>query len=313
VAFTVLFVGAALVGNVSQGVWNGLVLHRQMGIIGASGAVSGILGAFLVRLYRARVRMAWWVFAPLLAYTRAGRTDVPVIFALVLWVLLQVVRGLLQMETGTASVAHVTHISGFLFGVLFVALTGGVRRGREESHRISARRALRRGDFYAARDALARYVEARPDDAEGRVELARSCVQTGDAGAATRRYREAILTFLDGGRRGEAEDVFEEAIRGYPGFVLPADRLLDIAFGLERNLKSRSALHAYELFAAHYPDHPEAPFALLRAANLHASTFARPGPARGCYERLVEAYPHDAWADFAREQMRVLVGTGRQL
>lgn len=304
--FTLLFLGAAVVGNVSQGVWNGMVLHRQLGIIGASGAISGILGAFLVRLYRVRVRIAWWVYAPLLAYTKAGHTDVPVIFALVLWVLMQIVRGLVQLQSGSAGVAHVTHISGFLFGILFVALTGGIRRGREESYRVTARRALRRGDFLGARDALSHYVEARPNDTGGLVDLARSCVQTGDMSAAQRFYRDAIERLLDAGCRGEAESYFEEALRGFPAFALPAERMLDLAFGLERNLKSQSAVKAYEAFATRYPDHVEAPFALLRAANLHVATFADPGRARRCYERLVHAYPADAWVDFAREQMRVL-------
>ncbi len=307
--FALLYGGAAVFGNVAQGVWNGLVLHTGAGIIGASGAVSGVLGAYLVRLPRTRIRVAWWVFTPLLAWTRAGRSEVPAVFAVALWVLLQAVRGALQTQGAAANVAHITHLAGFAFGAAFVALGGGWRAGREEALWMRARRALRGGDAMAALDALSEYSRRRPDDGAARAALARVRAQVGDRLGALAAYAEAIDRLLDAGRRGEAEAVYAEACRADGTFALSPERHLDLAFGLERNLKPEDALRAYETFAARYPDHPEAPFALLRAANLHAGTFARPGRAGACYRRLVQAYPGDAWADFAREQVRRL-GTG---
>ncbi len=307
--FALLYAGAAVFGNVAQGVWNGLVLHTGAGIIGASGAVSGVLGAYLVRLPRTRIRVAWWVFTPLLAWTRAGRSEIPAVFAVGLWVLLQAVRGALQTQGAAVNVAHVTHLAGFAFGAAFVALGGGWRAGREEALRMRARRALRRGDALGALDAIEEYSRRRPDDGAARAALGRARAQAGDAVGATAAYAEAIGLLLDAGRRGEAEAVYAEARRADPGFVLPPERHLDLAFGLERNLKPDDALRAYESFAARYPRHPEAPFALLRAANLHAGAFARPDRAAACYARLVQDYPDDQWVDFAREQMRRL-GTG---
>ena len=43
------------------------------------------------------------------------------------------------------------------------------------------------------------------------------------------------------------------------------------------------------------------------AANLHANSFADSTRARRCYEILIERYPEDDWADFAREQVRMMV------
>jgi TolA-binding protein len=87
--------------------------------------------------------------------------------------------------------------------------------------------------------------------------------------------------------------------------VLPAEAQLDLCFGLERSLKPDLALTAYEAFMRFYPDHAEAPFALLRVANL----LARRGEserARACYESHVQRYPDDPWVDFAREHARRL-------
>jgi membrane associated rhomboid family serine protease len=304
--FALVFLGSAFVGNVVQGAYNIHVLGIGSGIIGASGAVSGVLGAFLVRLYRAQVRIAYWVFMPLLAYTRGGRVDVPVVFALALWVLLQVSRSLLQFEGASANVAHMTHLAGFAFGIALVVATGGWRSGRIESHWIKARGYLRRGETFGAQDELSHFVARRPDDGDAHAALARVMVQTGDHVGAMANYMKACELLLRQGRRGRAEDVYQEALRGFPDFTLSPEPHLELAFGLERNLKLDVALTAYELFARRNRRHPEAPFALLRAANLHLRERGEPEEARRCYQALIERYPEDAWVDFAREQVRLL-------
>jgi membrane associated rhomboid family serine protease/Tfp pilus assembly protein PilF len=303
--FALMFVGSTVVGNLAQGWYNLHVLETGAGIIGASGAVSGIMGAFLVRLRHHHVRVAYWVFAPLLATNRAGTAQIHVVFALALWVLIQVVRGLVQLEGSGANVAYVTHLAGFGFGVVAVILTGGWERGRVDGHLVKARRYLRRGEFYGAQDELANYAAARPDDGAAHAALARARVQCSDRDGARESYREACECLLRAGRRGEAERTFQEAARSFPDFTLAAESHLDLCYGLERNLKPTVALCAYEGFARVYRDHAEASFALLRAANLHAKQgdLAR---AKRCYEQIVALYPNDDWVDFAAEHARRL-------
>jgi membrane associated rhomboid family serine protease len=305
-AFSFLFLGSSLVGNLAQGWYNIHILHVHAGIIGASGAVSGILGAFLVRFYLSRVKIAYWVFLPLQAYVRAGRVEVPIVFALILWMILQVARGLVQYGGGAANVAYVTHIVGFLVGILYTLLTGGWREARAEAHRMRARRYLKRGEYFGAQDELARYVAGRPDEGEPHAELARVQVLTGDDLGARANYLKACEILLHSNDRAGCEAVFEQAVRGYPDFVLTSEPHLDLAFGLERNLKHKLALTAYENFARRYPRHRDASFTVLRAANLYAKTFGDTTRARQCYETFVDLYPDDVWLDFAREQLRVL-------
>jgi membrane associated rhomboid family serine protease len=305
--YAAVFLGSAFVGNLAQGWYNYNVLEiPPVGIIGASGAVSGVMGAFMVRLYVARVRIAYWVFMPLQGYTRGGRVEVPVVFALALWVLLQVSRGLVQLEGASSNVAYVTHIAGFGFGIALMLVSGAWKAGRVEAHRIKSRRCLLRGDSYGAQDELSHYVALRPDDGEAHADLARVLVQTGDDVGAQANYLKACEMLMRSNRRGLAEDVFQEAVRGYPGFSLSAEPQLDMAFGLERDLKPEAALNAYEGFYRRFPAHAEAPFALLRAANICSRAMNDRERALSCYERLIATYPQDDWVDFAREQVRVM-------
>ena len=309
--FAALYIGSAVVGNVAQGWYNEHVLQiPPTGIIGASGAVSGILGAFMVRLYVARVRIAYWVFMPLQGYTRGGRVDVPVLVALALWVLIQVSRGLVQLEGASSNVAYVTHIAGFLFGITLMLVTGGRVLGRIEAYRLRARRSLRKGDAFAAREQLEHLVALRPEDGEAHADLARTQVQTGDNLGAQANYLKACEMLLRSNQRGMAEEVYQEAVRGYPGFGLSAEPQLDLAFGLERNLKHDAALTAYTGFCRRFPRHEEAPFALLRAANIYARSLEDRERAIDCYRQLIDQYPDDDWVEFAREQARQLALPG---
>jgi tetratricopeptide (TPR) repeat protein len=127
----------------------------------------------------------------------------------------------------------------------------------------------------------------------------------GDRAGARDAYLRACMCFLEAGRRGRAEELYIEALRAFDDFVLPADVQLDLAFGLERNLKPHVALKAYESFVRVHGDHTEAAFALLRVANL----YARQGHldrARFAYEQIVALYPASEWNEFAVEHARRL-------
>lgn len=305
-AMALVFIGATVVGNVLQGWYNLHLLHTTAGIIGASGGVSGVLGAFLVRMRHHRVRVAYWVFAPLLATNKVGRSELHAVAAIGLWVLIQVVRGLVQLEGAAANVAYVTHVAGFFFGVVVALSLGGWEKGRVEGYLLRAKRCQRRGDGYGAQDELEHYAAARVHDGEAHLELARSRAQNSDRAGAHDSYARACECFLAAGRRGEAERTYVEATRSITRFVLAPERQLDLCYGLERNLKPDAALRAYEDFVSAYSDHPEAAFALLRAANLYSKRgdIAR---ARECYLAIPVRYPHDTWAEFAAEHARRLM------
>jgi rhomboid family protein len=92
----------------------------QVPAVGASGAISGVLGGYLVLFPGNRVRVL----------TRGGIAHVPAIVVLGFWILIQLFNGIGSMAatTETSGVAYMAHIGGFVAGLVLVKLM--VSRGR---------------------------------------------------------------------------------------------------------------------------------------------------------------------------------------
>jgi membrane associated rhomboid family serine protease len=91
--------------------------------VGASGAISGVLGAYLVLFPRNQVRVL----------TRGGIMSVPAIVVLGLWIVIQAISGIGSManttETGGGGVAYMAHIGGFVAGLILAnIMTSGRQR-----------------------------------------------------------------------------------------------------------------------------------------------------------------------------------------
>ncbi|MBO9541814.1 rhomboid family intramembrane serine protease [bacterium] len=87
--------------------------------LGASGAIAGVLGAYMVLYPRAQVL----TLLPLGLLSTTFR--VPALFYLLLWFGLQAVQGVVSLETGradTGGVAWWAHVGGFILGILVGAL-----------------------------------------------------------------------------------------------------------------------------------------------------------------------------------------------
>jgi len=86
--------------------------------IGASGAIAGVMGAYLVMFPRARIA----VFMPLFFFL--GAPYIPAAALIGIWFLMQLFTGVasLGQAAGDSGVAWWAHVGGFLAGLLLVSL-----------------------------------------------------------------------------------------------------------------------------------------------------------------------------------------------
>jgi membrane associated rhomboid family serine protease len=95
--------------------------------IGASGAISGVLGAYLVMFPRARVL----TLIPFFYFFRVA--ELPALLVLGLWFVMQLFSGTYSLgvaDTQSAGVAWWAHIGGFVAGMVLGGLFGKRRRRR---------------------------------------------------------------------------------------------------------------------------------------------------------------------------------------
>ena len=92
--------------------------------IGASGAIAGVMGAFLI-LYP-RVRIVTLIFIIIFV----TQLDVPAAFMLIYWFALQLLSGLgsLSSVSQAQGIAWFAHVGGFLAGILLVRVFQGTHR-----------------------------------------------------------------------------------------------------------------------------------------------------------------------------------------
>jgi len=204
---------------IAVGIVSGLMFclhypHSTSALIGASGAIAGVMGAFLIYFWKTRIRFAFFLG---ILYT--GTFKAPA------WVMLPLWAGLELMNAGTmdkitggrgGGVAHWAHVWGFVFGFCIAGLlklTGFVDKRiapaleQETSLRNPGLEAyeeglkhLDKGRFPEARDCFVKALRAHPEDLDILEYLELATRSTGEPEVYREYAARAMETHL---RRGD--------------------------------------------------------------------------------------------------------------
>ncbi|RKX65818.1 hypothetical protein DRP44_05495 [candidate division TA06 bacterium] len=121
----IVFILLYIIGGIfSSLIYAGMSTNKGIPLIGASGAISVIMGAFMIRHFKTRIR--YFYFILLIFYPIWGTINIPAYVALPLWFIEQIF-GASMSAHANGGVAYWAHISGFLFGVvagLIIRFTG---------------------------------------------------------------------------------------------------------------------------------------------------------------------------------------------
>jgi membrane associated rhomboid family serine protease len=255
---------------------------------GASGAISGVMGAFLVRFGTRRLTLvnipSLWL--PVLRVTVSAPACVFLLLSFALDV-----RGAML---GIRGVGWWAHIGGFVFGVLFAGVlrlsrieqrfinprieAGLTLRAHPAVERSSALRA--KGLRQAARRAVESALVEQPRNPDVLREAYDAAVA---AGALDRAGTHATRLVALPGRRTGPEDLketllFIEEVRATFGAALPARFCFAAGDSLERQRQPGEALRLYEEPRCH-PEVPVARRAAARGALLRGTVMGPTGAA----------------------------------
>jgi membrane associated rhomboid family serine protease len=267
--FSAFFLGA--------GVFSGLFFTQLssadgMPLVGASGAISGVLGAFFVRLWSTRIRFWYWIF-----FRASGTFSAPAYAMLPLWFANELLQAWLARAFGIdGGVAYEAHIGGFLFG-LAVALafkfTGfdekldadiddavTARGNQAVAEALALREA---GDLSGALKKLSLEVRKHPGDSDAVEAYWDACVAKGAAGDAAHAVLALTQRELAANQGARAAQRFSEVIGALPGYGFDPALVARMVPHL-REHDPRSALDALRWLAQ--PQRPAlAPTLALRA------------------------------------------------
>jgi tetratricopeptide (TPR) repeat protein len=266
--------------------------------IGASGAVAGLMGAFLARFPRMRIQMMCFIDLGLFRFCR--------FWIRAYWVL--PVWALLEINCGTGprdDIGHWAHVGGFLFGgIAAVALRySGVEHKANkaieekiawtpEPEISQANVLMEQGKLPEAAATLNEYLATNPDSLAAWNLLRAVHWRTSNIPA----YRQATCKLCDLHVRARE---YETGWQDYEDFVnaggerIPPDVWLDLCRVPEEQQDFERAVREYEKLSAAYPSDRKALSAQLGAARIYLRRLNRPQDALRLYESAsASSVPH---------------------
>jgi membrane associated rhomboid family serine protease len=181
----------------------------QLPLVGASGAIAGVMGAFLVRYFRSKIRFFVWLGVPVGPFGAPAWIIFPLWFAIQLFSAQSLER---QLPEG-GGVAFWAHVWGFAFGVVFAAAMAQLRiEQRFVNHAIEAKVTMldntavdqavdraRAGDSVGAIAELEAVIAEDPSNVDAIVALWNLSTAAGQASRATPLMVEVIESAVRGG------------------------------------------------------------------------------------------------------------------
>jgi len=274
--------------------------HSLIPVLGASGAVAALMGAFLVRFPTLKIHM--WGIALFFRF----RFKASAYWLLPLWLLTEIFYGALFGQA--SGVAHWAHVGGFLFGALAAVViqhTGLEHKANTvieskigwsaDPAVVQASESLGQGKLDEAIDTLQKHIANKPDSVDALTLLQQALWRKNDLTA----YREATIKLCQ--LHLKAQDS-EAAWHSYEEFVqsggekIPAAEWLELCRCLENNRNFDRAVSEYEKLAEAYSTERQSLLALMSAGRLSLKQMNRPSDALRFYRAASSSpVPHLDW------------------
>jgi membrane associated rhomboid family serine protease len=326
VLFPIIYILSGLAAAVGFMIMSGPI---NVPMIGASGAIAGLMGAFLVSFTFTRIKVFGFIWLFVLA--RAFTFSMPAWAFLPLWVGEEIIQGIMQSGTtgaGSGGVAHWAHVAGFFFGVAApFALRAtsldrkmfpvhSTKEGGGEAkassidldylHDAGYRRAMRQwedGDWSASIDSFQALAGKYPRITGPLLDLAEAHDRNGDP----RRRQEVLHQALELAAKNKDSrliEVYEALRKDSPKVKIGPEVLLRVGMAFEREGQSAEAVDHLRRLLEQFPDHP----LRIRAAMRLADMFIAQGDVRGArgYLEKFQGSSDPLWREEVERRLKAL-------
>lgn len=260
-------------------------------LIGASGAIAGVMGAFLIRYWHTKIKFFYWIF-----FFMVGTFEAPAWLMLPLWFIKELFFAQ-KMDTvapgqGGGPVAFWAHVWGFAFGVIVAYAISHFKVEERFIHSTieskitlvdntaveSAAKIAESGDSTSAIDALVEELGSRPDNTDAAVALWNICFNEENVAPAVPFMLAAVRRAARTGDRDFVLAHWEDLLRADVSVQLEPTFALRIAEILADEGRDGGASDTLAMVEGQLDGSTPAPI-LLRLSRL-AIAVGSPGAAR---------------------------------
>ncbi len=266
-------------------------------VLGASGAVAAVTGAYLVLFPKTLITVLYWFFI-------IGTIDIPAIWFIALKLI--IIDNVITRYT--PQVAHGAHLAGYAFGITatLLLLSTGLLPGtstdlwamiKQWNRRRQYRDVVSTGyDPYTGLGPTKR-IKARQIEKSG-AELQKQ--------QQVERFRADIAAQIAQRNLPAAAAQYLELAAIDPDQVLPSQYLLDIANQLAGEGRYEQAAAAYEKFIAHYPNYEYIEQVRLMLGIIYARYLEKPDAARELLQEAAKRLSDPGQVELCQQELKKL-------
>lgn len=273
--------------------------------LGASGAIAGLMGLFIVRCYFSRVSFGIPIFGPLgYALPLVLRVQLNAMVLLTLFFLKDLSGARASMDGVWSQIGYWAHVGGYFFGLAIGYTTGLYRDGLREGLSLRSAEGGEGGDYGRSRAARTALLELEPDHIDALLARAREGSRFKRSEVAREDYCRVIGLLLDQ-RRGSAAEIFLEYFSKYLR-PLPLTQQLALTPALAARGERDIAARCLELVAAEPGVEPDSRAAALLYEARLLTELGLPEAAERVYETLIHSHPANPKSEIAESRLAQL-------
>ncbi|MEN6386063.1 MAG: rhomboid family intramembrane serine protease [Phycisphaerales bacterium] len=234
-------------------------------VLGASGAIAAVTGAYLVLFPQTLITIVYWFFF-------IGTMEIPALYLIIIKMI--VIDNVISRNV--ANVAYDAHLAGYAFGILAILLLRALYLLQEDHFDLwSMIKQWNRRRVY--HDVVAEGVDPFGGTISKKIEVREVKSESQmQAEEKISQLRREILTRLSDGNIGSAAELYQQLIKEDDTQPLPRQAMLDIANQLMSSGSWSVAAQAYEKFLSYYGNYEFSEQVMLMLGVIYGRYLSEP-------------------------------------